>query len=284
MQQGLLSEGANLTLQKAMDISLSLESAIRQSAAESISKIDSKIPTKSQNSKCFRCFGQHNPKVCPFTDKECFFCKNKGHTSKVCRKKAKSNLPTQQFSNVISDTTDEGQSDEDFFTIYQLDHKKSNQPIVITISIENQNIPVEIDIGASISLINWETFKKINCKSNIILLPTSCKLKTYSGEIVNPKGQCEIEFYYENKKLKTLFLITDKKSPNVLGRDILGKLKLNWESIFNSYVVTEKCNSNNESLNKIISEYESVFSDELGTLKDVEIEIPIQPNVNPKFF
>ena len=112
----------------------------------------------------------------------------------------------------------------------------------------------------------------------------SCKLKTYSGKIVNPKGQCEIEFYYENKKVKTLFLITDKKSPNVLGRDILGKLKLNWESIFNSYVVTEKCNSNNESLNKIISEYESVFSDELGTLKDVEIEIPIQPNVNPKFF
>ena len=172
----------NLTLQKAMDISLSLESAIRQSAimqnesksaAESVSKIDSKIPTKSQNSKCFRCSGQHNPKVCPFIDKECFFCKNKGHTSKVCRKKAKSNLPTQQFSNVISETTDEGQSDEDFFTIYQLDHKKSTQPIVITFSIENQNIPVEIDTGASISLINWETFKKINCKSNIILSPTS---------------------------------------------------------------------------------------------------------------
>ena len=104
-------------------------------------------------------------------------------------------------------------------------------------------------------------------------------MKTYSDEIVNPKGQCEIEFYYENKKLKTLFLITDKKSPNMLGRDIFEKLKLNWESIFNSYVVMEKCNSNNESLNKIISEYESVFSGELGTLKDVEIEIPIQPNV-----
>ena len=109
-------------------------------------------------------------------------------------------------------------------------------------------------------------------------------MKTYSGEIVNPKGQCEIEFYYENKKLKTLFLITDKKSPNVLGRDILGKLKLNWESIFNSYAVTEKCNPKNESLNKFISEYESVFSDELGTLKDVELEIPILPNVNPNFF
>ena len=163
MQQHLLSKGANLKLQKAVDISLLLELAIRhlaimqnesKSAAESFSKIDSKIPIKSQNSKCFRCSGQHNPKVCPFIDKECFFCKNKGHTSKVCRKKAKSNLPTQQISNVLSETTDEDQSDADFFTIYQLDHKKSTRPIVITISIENQDIPIETDTGASISLIN----------------------------------------------------------------------------------------------------------------------------------
>ena len=94
-------------------------------AAESVSKIDSKIPTKSQNSKCFRCSCQHNLKVCPFIDKECFFCKNKGHSSRVCRMKAKSNLPTQQFSNAILETPDEGQSDEDFFMIYHLHHKKS---------------------------------------------------------------------------------------------------------------------------------------------------------------
>ena len=94
----------------------------------------------------------------------------------------------------------------------------------------------------------------------------------------------KLNFTMKTKKFKTLFLITDKKSRNVLGRDILGKLKLNWESIFNSYAVTEKCNSNNESLNKFISEYESVFSNELGTLKDVELEIPILPSVNPNFF
>ena len=291
-QQRLLSEGATLTLQKAMDISLSLESAIKQSAiiqnesnaAESVSKTDTKTSPKNQYGKCYRCAGQHNPKVCSFIDKECFFCKNKGHTSKVCRKKAKSNLPTQQFPNVISETTDNDNSDDDLFSVYQLDHQKSSQPIIIMIMTENQNVPIEIDTGASISFINWDTFKKINCKSNIILSPTSCKLKTYSGEIVHPKGQCEIEFSYENKKLKTFFLITDKKSPNVLGRDILGKLRLNWEKIFQSYVVTENCISEKESLNKITSEYESVFSNELGILKNVEVEIPIQPNVNPKFF
>ena len=62
MQQRLLGKGANLKLQKAMDISLLLELAIRhlaiiqnelKSAAASFSKIDSKIPIKSQNSKVF---------------------------------------------------------------------------------------------------------------------------------------------------------------------------------------------------------------------------------------
>ena len=124
------------------------------------------------------------------------------------------------------ETTDEGQPDEDFFMIYQLDHKKSTWPIVITSSIENQNIPIEIDTGASVSLINWETFKKINCKSNIILSPTSCKLKTYSGKIINQKGQCEIEFYYENKKLKTLFLITDKKITKRVEERYFGKAEI----------------------------------------------------------
>ena len=69
-----------------MDISLSLESAIRRSvimqnelklAAESVSKIDSKIPTKSQNSKCFRCSGQHNLKACPFIDRNVSFVKTR---------------------------------------------------------------------------------------------------------------------------------------------------------------------------------------------------------------
>ena len=59
-QQRLLSEGANLSLQKAMDISLSLESAIKQAASiqnefkqpnEAVSKIEQK--TRNQSVKCF---------------------------------------------------------------------------------------------------------------------------------------------------------------------------------------------------------------------------------------
>ena len=112
------------------------------------------------------------------------------------------------------------------------------------------------------------------------MLPTKSKLKTYSGEIVSPKGQAEIEFLYEGKKIKTTFLITNKQSPNVLGRDILGKLQLNWKEIFNSFVSSEVM-SDNLMLDKILSDYKIVFSDEVGTLKDFRAEIPVDPQVKP---
>ena len=211
----MLSEGASLSLEKAIDISLSLESAIKQAAviqseckppSEAVSKIEQKI-SRSQGTKCFRCDNLHNPKSCPFIDKQCFFCGNKGHASKVWRKKARSNQNhvVKQSSNVVIETIPNENSEDDVFSIYQLRNSNPSTPITVFITIANHKLPIEVDTGASISLLNWNTFQKLNCKSNISLLPTKSKLKTYSGEIVSPKGQAEIEFFYEGKKIKTTF-------------------------------------------------------------------------------
>ena len=231
MQQRLLSEGSSLSLEKAIDISLSLESAIKQAAviqsefnqpSEAVSKFEQKI-SRSQGTKCFRCDTLHNPKSCPFIDKQCFFCGNKGHTFKVCRKKARSNQShvVKQSSNVVIETIPSENSKDDVFSIYQLRNSNPSTLITVFITIANHKLPIEVDTGASISFLNWNTFQKLNCKSNISLLPTKTKLKMYSGEIVSPKGQAKIEFLFEGKKIKTTFLITNEQSPNVLGRDIL---------------------------------------------------------------
>ena len=164
------------------------------------------------------------------------------------------------------------------FSIYQLSNSNPSTPITVFITIANHKLPIEVDTGASISLLNWNTFQKLNCKSNISLLLTKSKLKMDSGEIVSPKVQAETEFLYEGKKIKTTFLITNEQSPNVLGRDILGKLQLNWKEIFNSFVSSEVM-SDNLMLDKILSDYKIVFSDELGTLKDFQAEIPVDPQV-----
>ena len=81
-QQRLLSEGANLSLQKVIDISLSLESVIKQEVViqnkykqpnEAVSKIEQKAASRNHSGYCFRCGNLHNLKLHQFIDKECFF-------------------------------------------------------------------------------------------------------------------------------------------------------------------------------------------------------------------
>ena len=154
-------------------------------------------------------------------------------------------------------------------------------PITIFVTIACHTLSIEIDTGASISLLNWETFQKVNYKSDISLLPTKSKLKTYSGEIASTKGRSDIEFTYEVNKIKTTFLITDEHLPNVLGREILGNLT----NIFNLFAASEiSSTSDNETMNKILSDYKVVFSDDYGALKDFQANIPIDPQITPKYF
>ena len=147
-----------------------------------------------------------------------FFYKSKGRTSKVCRKKAKSSLSINHSSNVVSETTLVESSEDDLFSIYRFLASNITPPITVFITIAGQNLPIEIDTEASISLLNWETFQKINCESNISL-PTKSKFKMYSAEIVSPKGKSDIEFTCEGNKIKTTFLITDAASEVVSTSD-----------------------------------------------------------------
>ena len=93
----MLSKGLTLALEKALDIALSLESAISKTTVIQGEYMYSKTETpilkvnNNEVKKCYRCDGNHVAKSFPFIDKECFYCHNKGHTSKVRRKKARAN-------------------------------------------------------------------------------------------------------------------------------------------------------------------------------------------------
>jgi len=42
--------------------------------------------------QCYRCGRKHDVRTCPAREWECFSCKLKGHTSKMCKTKNKNNL------------------------------------------------------------------------------------------------------------------------------------------------------------------------------------------------
>ena len=110
-QQRLLAEGSTLTYDRALGLAVSLEadedncsaistaqnvqisgvhqSELRTPEFNGINKLSPTTTThvSEPSNLCFRCSGRnHLPDKCVFKDKECFFCRSKGHTIKVCRK------------------------------------------------------------------------------------------------------------------------------------------------------------------------------------------------------
>ena len=109
--------------------------------------------------KCHRCDGNHAAKSRCFINKECLCCHNKGYTSKVCRKKAKANKV--KVNNVVqtkenSTKADDGES-YDSYSLSML----GNPPLVVEARISGTDIKMEVDTGASRSIINMETYNAI---------------------------------------------------------------------------------------------------------------------------
>ena len=106
----------------------------------------------------------------------------------------------------------------------------------------------------------------------------------YAGEVVKPIGEVELEFTYNNQKAVSSVIIMKGSYLNLLGRDILRKVKLNWEELFknDNWEETVKFVDNVNS-NRILSRYKSVFDNDLGTLKNVEVTLTVKSDAIPKF-
>lgn len=83
-------------------------------------------------------------------------------------------------------------------------------------------------------------------------------LKTYTGKFVTPRGESKMKFQYERKLMLHNFIITNDSSPNVLWRDVLETLRLNWDNLFSAFV----CKTNDNELNRLLSQYTDVLNSE----------------------
>ena len=138
--------------------------------------------------------------------------------------------------------------DDQFYDIYSLSMAR-NPPLVVEAKMSGTDIKVKVDTGASKSIINMETYNAIKCKSDSLTY-TNSKLRTYSGDLIKPEGMIEESFMYGNQCLVVLFIVANTKGLNLLVRDVLRFLWLNWEKLLNVYYLEEKVRTEN-CLNKI---------------------------------
>lgn len=85
-----------------------------------------------------------------------------------------------------------------------------------------------------------------------------------------------VKYGSQQKKLNAL--IVEGGGPNLLGRDWLEEIRLEWETIFQ--IASAKPRS---AFHEALSKYPDVFAEGLGTLKGVKAKIYVDQNAEPKY-
>ena len=141
------------------------------------------------------------------------------------------------MSHRTQDGNKTNKRNDGIFEIFQL-KPNANPPLKVGILVNSKLVSMEIDTGASISLINCETFLKLyDNKARINL--TSSRIRTYTGKIAKPKGSIKVQVEYNGQKTRGRVIVINGNCSNLLGRDIRRKIKLNWNELFNTNQVNE---------------------------------------------
>ena len=105
---------------------------------------------------------------------------------------------------------------------------------------------------------------------SVNLYQISSKFNSYSEEPIHPLGKIECQVNYKGQLCHHSFIIVDGKRPDLLGKDMLRVIKINFSNyIFKSRI----CNVNSTILlDGILEKYSKVFDSELGKMKDVLVK------------
>ena len=135
----------------------------------------------------------------------------------ACRKRAKYDVTI----TIQNSSSTRGGGDEQSYAMYTIDScygRKREDRIIESFMIQDQMIDLEIDTGATVYVINENTYRQL--KNSTVLKKTQTILRTYSGEKIIPMGEIDVSVNYQNRE-HVLPLLVISGGPNLLGRNWL---------------------------------------------------------------
>ena len=287
VQRTLLKE-SRLTYDTALDTALAAEAA----AIDSKQLHDNPHPVlpvhqvkeKSKSSKqregtstaiCYRCGGKHIASQCRFRDYECHYCNKKGHLIAVChKKKAKEkgdagSSKDQAQANVVED-----EEESEDYSLFKVTGNTSSKPLLADISINGVSVEVEIDTGASVSLMGEDTYRLVQDPEKPLQHSTA-KLHTYTGEPIKVLGSTEVLVQHNGQSMTLPLIVMKGNGSPLLGRNWLSVLKLDWQNVFKV--------ETNRSLQDLLTCFGEVFNGGLWKVEGVQAKIFVHPQSTPIF-
>ncbi|CAN7990040.1 unnamed protein product [Ixodes pacificus] len=135
---------------------------------------------------------------------------------------------------------------------------------------------MELDNGAAISVMPCKQYRRLF--SPYDLKPTAVKLRTYTGALVRPLGVSTVNTSLEGNGLRTPGTTDSRRSSSRrYHTSFIPKLTVLWELQANQ-------NQSNTLLEALLSKYQPLCNDELGTIAEEAAELVFKPERRPKFF
>ena len=157
------------------------------------------------------------------------------------------------------------------YCLYKLEAKKD--PDVVSVAINNCDIKMEVNTGAALSIISDATFNQYF--ADCVLNHRNDALLIYTGELINIKGYFDVNVSYHQKTFHLPLLVVSGIRPSLLWRNWLDRIKLDWHSLFRIQ---------HSALNDVLARHCDVFKLELGTLRDHQVSIDMDPAAHPHFY
>ena len=286
----------------------------------------------STKKKCYYCGFDypHENRPCPAKNSVCNFCGVKGHFAKVCRsrenkeqqkdqkkgfsspdkrRQARRNGSKKQQAKAVEtsqhQSNDESSEEDYVYTVSKEQNKKTHA----NVKVNGQNVHFLIDTGATVDIIDSNTFEKLNKK--LSLQKSSTKIYAYGFQTPLPlKGQFQAT--PESKKRYTVsqIYVIDGAGGNLLSAKTAQDLALvQLANKISSFPEQEKQTDQNRNttqsrqppttresnsvennvsipqtedpkIQEIINKYSIVFEGQ-GKLNNQKIKLHIRDNVNP---
>ena len=294
VQQRLLTMG-DLTFRKAVEEAEMAERASKDVVEfhESVHEVH-RLPAHA-GGRCYRCDGQHDPQTCRFLNEQCNFCKKRGHVERACMSKKRfsrgsstrreQKAPPRMVKTVerpvgSMDELESGDETLNWGGVYTMAQWKDGKPMYVEVMIEGQQVKMELDTGAAVSLLPYQVYQE-----NFAHLPldkTQVRLKTYTGEHVLPRGLIKVEVRKGTESARLPLLVVNGTGPPLFGRNWLAKIPIDW-----SYIKSLTCSTTvtlrQQRLEQLIAKYPGLGQDSVGKMADVKAHLTLKDGAVPVF-
>jgi hypothetical protein len=306
LRKKLLEKGRTLTLEILRETSKVFEDSARQACAIE-AHVQQNIRSGSDTDKvhfvhrktrsfntanakpviqCFKCgYERHmqSDQNCPARGQKCRKCSGVGHFQKMCKTKNHDKVTGAQGARKktgkVRQVTEEQPTDDEYtFSVNGVN--SVNEKIVV--NVENVDLQMIINSGASCNILGrplWNFLKenRVVCVSS----KNTKELYSYGADIpLRVAGTFTATVKCNTRTLDNVeFVVLDGKGQALLSRDTA--LKLGVLKLINSVTDSERiCTTAVTEPKDIFDKYPDAFCG-VGKLKSFQLEIPIDPDVEP---